>query len=456
MRLPGTLSLQLLHFHKHMAWCLLLLLSACLQEEIVPVVVRFDYEVINNDYSMPGSIALTNRTTGAENFHWTFEGGDPAASDDFSPGVVTFRQAGTYTITLEAWSEDDRQTKEITLSVLDTVTMAFTTNMAVNNIAPVTVTVDNTTIGGTAYHWKFPGGEPASFTGYAPPAVVYHEPGDYRISLTVENGLEVDSLASTITVLPGLLPAFDIEPSFADADYEAPLRASLVNHSVGSLTWQWSTTSGQLSSTQSEQSSIYFAQPGTYTVTLTANNGKESKSISQSITVKPNTGLATLTDIKLGINTAQTTIGSFYAATLRRVIHQNDPDSLQKYVDIAFFGLSAGFTYNAFVSPDSVQNYTFDALREAQTTRFINSQETCTCGLNVTADDFDQMTTDALLQGLTIPSVALGLRPFTDSLVPRIVLFQTQDGRKGAIKIKAFQRDGLQSYILIDIKVQKP
>jgi hypothetical protein len=80
----------------------------------------------------------------------------------------------------------------------------------------------------------------------------------------------------------------------------------------------------------------------------------------------------------------------------------------------------------------------------------------CSCGLDVTADDFDQMATDALLRRLTIPSRASGLRPFTGSRVPRIVLFQTQDGRKGAIRIKAFQSDGPQSYILIDIKVQKP
>jgi len=447
------LSLQLQHCHKRMAWVLPLLLSACLQEEVVPVAVRFDYQVINNDYSMPVAIALTNRTTGAENFHWTFEGGDPAASDDFSPGVVMFRQPGTYTLRLEAWSEDDRQTKEITINVLDTVSINFTATVAVNNIAPVTLAIKNKTTGGTAYHWKFPGGAPASFTGYAPPAVVYHEPGDYRISLTVENGLELDSVAHTITVLPGLVPAFDIEPSFADADYEAPLRATLVNHSTGSLSWTWTTTGGQLSATQSEQSAIYFAQPGTYTVTLTADNGKESKSVSQTITVKPNTGLYTLTDIKLGINTAQTTIGSFYATTLRRVIRKSDPDSLQKYVDIAFFGLSAGFTYNAFLSPDKVQDYTFDALRDAQTTRFINTQELCACGLNMTDADFDQMTTDALLQGLTLP--ATDLQPFTDALVPRIVLFQTQDGRKGAIRIKAFQGDGPQSYIVVDIKVQK-
>lgn len=448
MRLPGYTFIRF-------QYILLLMLSACLKEEVVPIVPRFDYAVVDNDYSMPIAITFTNRTTGAENYQWTFQGGDPATSEAFNPGVITFSQAGTYTIRLEAWSEDDRQVKEITINVLDTVNVAFTTSIAVNNIAPVTVTVENETTGGTAYHWKFPGGTPASFTGYTPPGVVYTQPGAYRISLIVENGLETDSLASTITVLPGLVPDFAIEPSFTDEDYEAPLTAKLVNHSIGGLTWQWSTTGGQLNSTSAEQSSIYFAQPGTYTVTLTAGNGKETKSIDRSITVKPNTGIYTLTDIKLGINTAHATIGSFYATKLRRVIRKDDPDSLHKDVDIAFFGLSASFTYNAFISPDSTQNYTFEALREPQTTTFVNSQETCNCGLSITADDFDQMTTDALLKTITVPALATGLKPFTGSMVPRVILFQTQDGRKGAIKIKAFRNDGLQSYILVDIKVQK-
>jgi hypothetical protein len=36
-----------------------------------------------------------------------------------------------------------------------------------------------------------------------------------------------------------------------------------------------------------------------------------------------------------------------------------------------------------------------------------------------------------------------------------MVLFETHDGRKGAIKIKAFVSEGIGSYIVADIKVQK-
>jgi len=48
-----------------------------------------------------------------------------------------------------------------------------------------------------------------------------------------------------------------------------------------------------------------------------------------------------------------------------------------------------------------------------------------------------------------------GWHNFDNSVVPRIVLFQTRDGRKGAIKIKQFVQNGAASYIVADIKVQK-
>jgi len=189
---------------------------------------------------------------------------------------------------------------------------------------------------------------------------------------------------------------------------------------------------------------------------MSVANGKETKNITHEITVKPNSGLRTHTDIKLGINTAHSTIGSLYSTVLRRVIRKDDPDSLGQYVDIAFFGLNASFTFNRFVSPDSVENFTFNTLPQAHITYFINSQEKCKCGLNFTETDFDQLVTGEPLENIDIESLGNGLKPFDSNTLPRIVLFRTDDNRKGAIKIKEYHTDGLQSYIVVDIKVQKP
>ena len=99
--------------------------------------------------------------------------------------------------------------------------------------------------------------------------------------------------------------------------------------------------------------------------------------------------------------------------------------------------------------------YAFFPITEAKTTIFVNSQEICNCGLNFTEEEFNAMTNDTPLRALSITHSVAGAQAFTNTL-PRIVLFQTHDGRKGAIKIKQFVSKGAEnSYILCDIKVQK-
>ena len=65
------------------------------------------------------------------------------------------------------------------------------------------------------------------------------------------------------------------------------------------------------------------------------------------------------------------------------------------------------------------------------------------------------MTDDSALLTTMIEETEGGRQHFTDEIVPRIVLFQTADGRKGAIKIKSFVKDGKNSFIETEIKIQK-
>jgi hypothetical protein len=65
------------------------------------------------------------------------------------------------------------------------------------------------------------------------------------------------------------------------------------------------------------------------------------------------------------------------------------------------------------------------------------------------------MTKGAVLQPFTIPASSPGAAPFSNDMLPRVVLFQNAQGKKGAIKIKQFVSAGQDSYILCDIKVQK-
>lgn len=122
-------------------------------------------------------------------------------------------------------------------------------------------------------------------------------------------------------------------------------------------------------------------------------------------------------------------------------------------IDWVYFGQNASFSHNAFLSPDQAQTAVFSQIPNATSTYFINKQEnTGQTFLDATA--FNNLTSGNIFSTMNIISNQ-NQAPFSNQLTPRVVLFQTANGRKGAIKIKEYIEAGTQSYILVDIKIQK-
>jgi PKD repeat protein len=435
----------------------IILLAACRKEVSTDVTVDFSYEVVNSDFSIPVKIAFSNNTKGAQYYTWTFEGGLPGSYDKKEPGTITFNKAGSIKVKLEAWNDEQRKEKEITI-LLDSVVHAdFNIAADTNNFGPTSFLITNNSAGVTQYKWTFENAAPATATGRNPAPVRYSQPGTYKIYLESSNERgEKDTLSKFVTVRPALSASFDIEPSFDDDDYEAPLTATLQNKSISATQHQWSATGGAIANTTDSITTIYFANAGTYTVTYKAGNGKQTQTITKNITVKPNTGLRSFTNIKLGINTAHATIGSFFSTRLRKVFKQGEVTALNgDKIDLVYFGLSESFNYNHFIRPDSALNWTFTAIPNATVTKIINSQELCGCGTGFSSNSFDNVTSGSAFDGVSVSVTQGGVTPFNNSIVPRIILFENAAGKKGAIKIKQFVQDGQQSYILCDIKVQK-
>lgn len=431
-------------------------MAACKKEQERALSVDFAYAIVNNDLSAPVKVNFTNNTTGATHYKWTFTGGDPASSDKKDPGTITFATAGNCSVTLEAWNDDNRNSKTADILIDSSVTIGFDVLPQVNDFVPADVTIINKSTGGVSYKWTFEGGQPATSTAKDPGVIKFSTPGDHKLTLVVNNGRKDFTLSKVLVLQPALLPAFTIIPSLDDNDYEAPLTATLNNETVSGLHWKWTTTGGTIDNDTARKPSIHFTTAGSYTITLTAGNDKETKSVQQTINVLPNANLRTFNDIKFGINTAHGSVGCFFSTKLQRSFKASDDLSVAgKDIDLVFFGLNSSFTYNRFISPDSATFYTFDAIPGAQPAAIINSQEQCGCSSSLSVADFNAMTNDALLAGMPVNFTAGGWMQFSDNMQPRVVLFKTSDGRKGALKIKQFVPNGPDSYILTDIKVQK-
>ncbi|MFD0962909.1 PKD domain-containing protein [Pseudofulvibacter geojedonensis] len=437
----------------------MIMILSCVEEVAVPVVTDFNAEIENNDYSVPVHVRITNITEGADTYNWSFPGGIPEVSSDRNPGTIIYSQPGNYTIRLEASNRDGSiDVKEKEISIYDAVQTSFTAEYIINNFPPMEVVLTNSTTGADSYQWLFEEGMPLSSTQQHPNNVVFNTPGDHIITLEVSNGIETFQSQQTVTVAPHLETNFSYNVNLEDNDFEAPVTLTMVNTCISATDYIWTFTGGTPSSSTEENPTVTYSTPGTYTINLEATNGKETQMISQTVTVLPNTNLRTFTDIEIGINTAHisNTKAAFFSTTMQRTYTNSEVDNSNgSEIDIAFYGLNQNFTYNKFVSPNQVQDYTFDAIPGANHTKFINSIETCNCSASMTVSEFDSMTDDTILDALTIEETIGGLQDFDNTIEPRIILFETPDERKGAIKIKDFVEDGQNSYVIVDIKVQK-
>ncbi|OBX24970.1 PKD repeat protein [Gelidibacter algens] len=439
---------------------LVILLTGCYKETALPVTANFSTAFVNSDESVPVQIAITNQSIGADSYAWTFEGAQPSSATSENPGSVVYNVAGTYTLQLTASNRDgSTDTFEKTITIVDGISINFSTQIIASSYPPVEVVLTNNTEGeDLSYLWTFEGGIPATSTDQHPGNIIFVTPGDHIITLKVSNGFESFSDHKTITVTPDIEAIFDWEVDPFDDDYQAPVTITLINSSINATSYQWTFEGGTSASATNETPKTTFNDPGTYMVTLKADNGKRTHTATKKITIHPNTNIRMFKDIELAINNSHNTNarGAFFSTKLRKVLTADEvTDANGEEIDICFFGLNSSFDFNKFIAPDAVDSNGFIAIPNATHTKFINSQEICGCSASLSAAQFDGMTSDGLLKALTITETSNGLLPFDNSVVPRIVLFETHDGRKGAIKIKTYVNEGASSYIICDIKVQK-
>ncbi|PRY39170.1 PKD repeat protein [Spirosoma oryzae] len=430
--------------------------SACYREMSIPVKADFSIKATNDNFTPPASIQFTNLTTGADAYQWTFPGGTPGTSTDKTPAPIRYTTAGSYTVKLVVSNVDGEQgTKELTLKIGDKLVPAFQAEVVGNLYPPATINIKNRSLGGDRVVWTFDGGSPATSTD-ANPSVTFATPGPHKVSLQLFYGSFAQQKDTTIVVAPDLAPAFTYQLSPEDYDEEAPLTLTTQNQTVGGTSYTWSVEGGTVASPTAKETAITFAKEGTYTIKLDAGNTKKNQSVSRTIVVKPNRNLYTLTDVKLGINAAQKTIGSFLSTSQNRVFKADEVLTAKDgaSIDVVFFGLNPSFTYNRFVSPTDAGNLTFDDIPGAQAVRFVNLLENCQTCSTITATQFEQMTDDTWLRTLPIPEQGETVG-FSNKQVPRFVLFQTQQGRKGIIQISRFVEAGESSYVLCSVKVMK-
>lgn len=434
--------------------CLLVLLG-CAVEQNIPIEGDFEILVMHDRYNVPMRVKMLNRVQGADTFEWEFPDGSYNSSDAMHPEEVVYKEAGTHTITLHASNTDgERKTFRKDFTAFAELVASFDWQQQGSSLAPLTLLMQNNSQGAEAYQWHFQGGTP-EYSSEKNPSVVLGKEGEFKISLEVINHSQRQKTEKTIRVQPPLEVAFDWKNEHFD-NYQAPVRIYLKNHSQSAtLGYHWQITNGTSTQQSTEENPTFLlTDEGKYQITLTAKNDKQTLAVSKEIIVQNGDNLLSFENVKLGINTAQKTIGCFFSSYLGKTLTPQEVTlETAKLIDFVYFGQNASFSYNVFLSPDQAQKAVFDPIPQAIQSYFINKQENT--GKTLLAPNaFDQLSSGSTMASIDIVSDQ-NQAPFNKELIPRIVLFETSDRRKGAIKVKDYVSQGTESYILVDIKIQK-
>ena len=427
---------------------------ACEQEQNMPIEGDFSIAMVDDNYNAPAQVHIINKITGADAFQWEFPNGSYTSSDAFYPEDIRYIEAGTYTITAHATNLDgEARSFQKSFTVYSELSALFSFTQQGSDIAPLTLSMSNQSKGATTYQWSFEGGTPAH-SSEENPTVTFEREGTFKLRLEASNHSQHQVMEKTVVVRAPLFVAFGITNEYPH-NTQAPVRIFLKNQSVNASSYRWkvSNENFQQESTN-ENPSFILPTAGTYQIEFTANNDKQTLSEKKNFIVTAGDNLITFTDIKLGINTSKE-IGCYFSSFLGKVLKPNEVTTENgKLIDFVYFWQSTSFSHNVFLSPDEAQTAVFDPIPNATKSYFINKQENNRWATFFSENNFNTLSSGATLSPLSIKYKS-NKAPFNKEMTNRIVLFETANGRKGAIKIKEYISNGTESYIVVDIKMQK-
>lgn len=217
---------------------------------------------------------FTNTTPGTDNMYlWTFGDGDSSKVKD---PVHTYKNSGTFTVTLYVTNSCGTTTKTEVITVLAIPKALFGSNVTTGCV-PYTVTyTDLSTNDPTSWKWTFPGGTPSTST-VKNPSVMYNTAGSYAVTLIATNGVGSD----TITI-NGYMNAITKPTASFNVAMNGNV-ASCTNTSSYGGSYLWNFGDGMTSTEQNPTHT--YAQQGNYTITLTVTNDCGTNSTTQTVTV---------------------------------------------------------------------------------------------------------------------------------------------------------------------------
>lgn len=157
--------------------------------------------------------------------------------------------------------------------------------------APAKIRLTNRSMYGESFKWEFPGGkmltaegvqEVTTSTGVVPDTILYELPGTYEVTLTAMQGGKAETRTKSVEILK-LQPTIIVPENILFRE-EVQFSAEVFQYPGQPVTYSWDFGNGVVSTEARPR--VTFEEAGTYTVTLTINDGQETITTTAAAVVK--------------------------------------------------------------------------------------------------------------------------------------------------------------------------
>jgi PKD repeat protein len=241
--------------------------NACKQssKKLLSFIFSAEFQVDANQICAGSNVNFSAISDDAVSWVWDF--GDGNSSMERNPSHQ-YQAAGTYDVSLIAANESgcqDTVRREEFIEV-SPYTAGFELKESVQNACvPVQVEFRDLSEGAISYHWDFGDG---TSSRVANPIHLYQSVGEFDVTLVITNKLGCQDTLSQekLIKVSGPETEFEIESKTVCL----PNTANFTDLSESAVQWQWIFGDGNTSSEQNPQH--LYQEPGTYQVTLIAQN----------------------------------------------------------------------------------------------------------------------------------------------------------------------------------------
>ncbi len=244
-----------------------------------------DFTLAPDSACGPLTVSFNNQSTGlGMTYAWDFGNGQTSVQQN--PADMTYFASNiadtTYYVVLDVTNMCGTVSHTETVVVMPSPTAIFGPDFD-SGCSPFTANFASTSLGlPDSYYWDFGNGVTSSTTDslFQQTFTTGATPTDYTIMLVVFNECGQDTAYHTITALPNTVNAF-FNTSATTSCFD--LTVNFTQYTLGGTLYSWDFGDGTTSSQYSP--SHVYANPGTYTVSLFANDGCSYDTTAVTITV---------------------------------------------------------------------------------------------------------------------------------------------------------------------------